>query len=125
MMVDSGLPRWAQAVSLGLVLSLVLVAILLGVKGDDPCSTMTAHELTAFYPELDELARKHQLETDKLLTLHRTQDVLVNLKMSSEQVDPEQALQISMRQVNELAAMRKAQMKEFDTLCRQLVKRGW
>ncbi len=124
-MSGAKLPKWAQFVSLGLVFSLVLLVVVMNVKRDDPCTTMSAQELIAFYPELDELARKHRLETDKLLTLHRTQDVLINLKMSSEQVDPEQALQISMRQVNDLAAMRKAQMAEFDALCRELVKGAW
>ncbi len=124
-MAGGRLPRWAQWVSLGLVFSLVTLVVVLNVKGDDPCKRMTTQELIAFYPELDELARKHQLETDKLLTLHRTQDVLVNLKMSSEQLDPEQALQISLRQVNEVAALRKAQAAEFEALCRKVVKRGW
>ena len=119
------LPGWTQWVSLGLVFSLVLLVALLSVKGDDPCKRMPARDLIAFYPELDELARKHRLQTDQLLTLHRTQDVLVNLKMSSEQIDPEEALRISLRQVKEVAALRKAQAEEFGALCRKVVKRGW
>ncbi len=124
-MASAKLPKWAQLTSLGLILALVLLVVALNFFRGDPCTNMTTAELVAFYPELDALARKHQLDTDKLLTLHRTQDVLVNLKMTSEQMDPERALQISMQQIKELAAMREAQLKEFNTLCRKLIKVRW
>jgi len=121
-MANTKLPKWIQVITLGLVISLVFMVVVLSTHPDDPCSTNSAQELTALYPDLNALAKKHQLDTDKLLTLHRTQDVLINLKMTSEQIDPEQALQISIQQVNELAVMRKFQADEFNALCHKLVK---
>ncbi len=121
MMASAASPRWTHIFVLGLIFFLVLMLVL-NSRSDNPCLTKTTQELVTIYPDLNVLKKKHQLNTDKLLTLHRTQDVLINLKMTSEQIDPELALQISMQQVNELAAMRQAQEKEFNALCHNLEK---
>lgn len=120
-MASAASPRWTQIFVLGLIFFLVLMLVL-NSRSDNPCLTKTAQELVTIYPELNALKKTHQLNTDKLLTLHRTQDVLINLKMTSEQIDPELALQISMQQVNEFAAMRQAQGNEFNALCHKLEK---
>lgn len=84
------------------------------------CETKPKGELIDLHPELQELVERHRLETERLLTRHRIQDVTINMLMSSQSIDPEEALRLSMGQVDELAELRRRQDEEFKALCRQL-----
>ena len=90
-------------------------------KKNDPCLTQTVDALVEQYPRLKELREKQQNETAKLLAMQRQQDVIVNLEMSSEQMSPEQALRMSIGQIDQLAELRKHQSEEFRNMCHEVV----
>lgn len=77
-------------------------------------------ELAARYPGLKKLQQRQRRVTEALLVRQRAQDIVINLKMNSTQISPEQALQLSMQQVREVAALRKHQQQAFIALCHQL-----
>ena len=87
----------------------------------DPCVNETVDALSRQYPQLNDLRERHQAETAKLLAMHRQQDVMVNLQMSTEQVSPEEALRISIGQIDQVAVLRKRQHDQFDKLCHEVV----
>jgi len=96
----------------------LLLAVLVGVGAigggvyfatvffkSDPCKTETEAVLLERYPQLKDLKA-------------RQQDVTVNIKMGHEaEVTPEQALQLSLIQADQLGALRKRQREEFDKMC--------
>lgn len=90
-------------------------------KNSDPCLTETVEVLTDRYPQLKKLKERHQEETARLLAMHRQQDVTVNLEMNSEQINPEEALKLSLLQINQLEDLRKRQNEEFNKLCHEVV----
>ncbi len=110
--------------------SIVLLALVLAGSGallmtpvmrpPSPCETKPVAELVDLYPELQTIVKKQRLDTERLLARHRAQDVMINMQMSSRKITPEQALRLSMGQVEELAALRQRQDSEFQALCRRL-----
>jgi len=87
----------------------------------NPCLTETVDVLIDRYPQLKKLKEKHDDETEKLLEMHRQQDVIVNLKMSNDELNPEQALRISLGQIDQVAVLRKKQNEEFKNMCLEIV----
>ncbi|MFQ5487663.1 MAG: hypothetical protein ACE5ET_04350 [Gammaproteobacteria bacterium] len=110
--------------------SVILLALVLAGSGmllmtpamrpSSPCETKPVAELVDLYPELKTIVEKQRLDTERLLSRHRAQDVMINMQMSSRKIAPEQALRLSMGQVEELAALRHRQESEFQALCRRL-----
>lgn len=88
---------------------------------NNPCLTETQGVLMDRYPQLKELKDKQDDETEKLLEKHRQQDVIVNLKMSNAELSPDQALRISIGQIDQVAAMRKRQNEDFENMCQEVV----
>jgi len=111
--------KWIAGVLL--VALIVIVAIFRVFHVSDLCMTSPTAELTARYPGLKKLQQRQQRLTEALLARQRAQDIVINLKMNSVQISPEQALQLSMQQVGEVAALRKHQQQEFIALCHKLV----
>ncbi|HHH36182.1 MAG TPA: hypothetical protein ENK48_05065 [Gammaproteobacteria bacterium] len=89
-----------------------------------PCDREAPPELAARHPALQALLEKQRRETEQLLNSQRAQDVLINMQMSSRQISPEEALRLSTRQVEVLAALRRRQKSEFSVLCRRLLAQG-
>lgn len=85
-----------------------------------PCDTKPVAQLVDLYPELGKLAEKQRLDAEHLLGRHREQDVLINMQMRGNKISPEEALRLSVMQVEELAALRRQQENEFRSLCRRL-----
>ena len=113
--------RSLKWVGVALLVSLPVVIIIYRVfYAPDPCRTQATNELVVRYPGLKKLQHRQQRATEALLIRQRAQDVVVNLKMNSAQISPEQALQLSVQQVSELAALRKHQQQEFISLCHKL-----
>jgi hypothetical protein len=75
------------------------------------------------YPDLKHLRERQQNEMERLLEMHRRQDVIANLKMSNDEITPEQALRLSLDQGNQIAAMRDRQHQEFDNMCEAIVNK--
>ena len=90
----------------------------------NPCLTETVDVLIDRYPQLKELKDKQDDETEKLLEMHRQQDVIVNLKMSNAELSPDQALRISLGQIDQVAALRKRQHEEFKNMCQEVVAKA-
>ncbi len=113
--------KWG--IVLAVAASAVLGAVLMTppLRAPSPCETKPKGELADLYPELQALLEQHRLETDRLLTRHRVQDVTINMLMSSQNITPEEALRLSMGQVDELAELRRRQDEAFMALCRRLV----
>lgn len=89
----------------------------------DPCKTETQESLMEMYPDLKSLRERQQNEMERLLEMHRQQDVIANLKMSNDEITPEQALRLSLDQGNQIAAMRKRQHQEFNNMCEAIVNK--
>jgi len=111
-----------------LVVAIVLVAgtgiYFLTIKYTaDPCKTETQESLMEMYPDLKSLRGRQQNEMERLLEMHRRQDVIANLKMSNDEITPEQALRLSLDQGNQIAAMRKRQHQEFNNMCEAIVNK--
>ena len=104
----------------GLCILAVTGSLLFVKNKSDPCSTETVEALVERYPQLKEIRERQQQETAKLLAMHRQQDVTVNLEMSSEQISPEEALKLSLLQIDQLAALRKRHSEEFKKLCHKV-----
>lgn len=105
-------------------LVIILAAVLLlryEVQQHNPCTQLSRIELAKTYPDLDQLLQRQNLETNQLLARQRAEDFMINLEMSSDQVDLEEALKSSTRQIDEVAALRQRQSKEFQALCREVV----
>jgi len=112
---------WLSAAS---ALVIILVAVLLlryEVKQHDPCTQLSRIELANTYAALGQLLQRQNLESNQLLARQRAEDFTINLEMSSDQVDLEEALKSSTRQIDEVAALRQRQSREFQALCRKVV----
>jgi uncharacterized membrane-anchored protein YhcB (DUF1043 family) len=109
-----------------LIVAIVLVAgtgiyFLIIKYTADPCRTETQEALMEIYPDLKSLRERQQNEMERLLEMHRQQDVIANLKMSNDEITPEQALRLSLDQGNQIAAMRERQHQEFNNMCEAIV----
>ena len=112
---------WLSAAS---ALVIILAAVLMlryEVQQHDPCTQLTRVELAKTYPALGQLLQRQNLESKQLLARQRVEDFTMNLEMSSDKVDLEEALKSSTRQIDEVAAMRQRQSQEFEALCRKVV----
>jgi flagellar basal body-associated protein FliL len=87
----------------------------------DPCKTETEDVLIERYPQLKDLKESQTMMTEKLLEIQRQQDVTVNIRMGHEDITADQALQLSLIQADQLAALRKRQHEEFNRVCREVV----
>ena len=103
----------------------VAAVLLLRYEGElhDPCKQQTRAELAKTYPALAELPERQNFESNQLLARQRAQDFMINLEMSSEQVDLEAALKASTSQIDEVAALRRRHSQDFYALCRELVEK--
>lgn len=114
------------SLKLVLVVSVLIVGAGIGlqqwVQRADPCSREDEQALVKRYPGLKELYTAQQAETEELLREHRRQDVRINLELSGQKIAPEDALRLSMQQIDELAALRKRQRAEFLRQCRARVR---
>jgi hypothetical protein len=108
-----------------LVLLIVVVAMVFLLRYEiaehDPCKQLSRVELAAIYPALDEMLRRQSEESSQLLAQQRTQDFMINLEMSSEQLNLEDALKSSTQQIEAVAALRQRHKQAFDALCQELV----
>ncbi len=110
----------------GLVLVIAVAAVAGGLmmvpvlRPASPCDTLSLQELVQRHPELQALRDRQRLETERLLARHRTEDVVINMQMSSQRISPEEALQRSMDQVQEVAELRSRQERDFRARCREL-----
>ena len=112
---------WLSAATALVIIPAAVLILRYEVQQHDPCSQLSRIELAKTYPALDQLLQRHNLESNQLLARQRAEDFMINLQMSSDQVDLEQALKSSTSQIDEVAAMRKRQSREFDELCRKVV----
>ena len=87
----------------------------------DPCKQQSRIELAKSYPALAELLQQQHYESSQLLAQQRAQDFMINLEMSSDQLDLEDALKTSTQQIEAVAAMRKRHSQVFARLCREQV----
>lgn len=114
------------SLKLFLVVSVLVVGAGIGVwqwlQHADPCRQETEQVLVQRYPALGELYKTQQAETEELLKEHRRQDVRINLELSGQKIAPEDALRLSMQQIDELAALRERQRAEFMQQCREVVR---
>lgn len=111
------------AAAAALVVALGLVA-LQHFRATDPCLELEREALLSTYPELRELWERQQRETERLLARHRAQDVSVNVQLGAERITPEEALRLSLGQIDELAALRREHQEIFHRTCRELARRG-
>lgn len=89
----------------------------------DPCETADREALIARYPVLAELVERQRLESERLLVLQREQDMAINLELSQDRISPEEALRLSLNQVNEIAALRRMHRGAFVQICREVTQR--
>lgn len=115
---------WLLLVLAGLCISGIILYVQYVKKESNPCLTETVDVLVGRYPQLKELKEKQQAEMAKLLAFHRQLDLNVNLEMSNEQVSPEQALRLSLIQLDQVATLRKNQAEAFNTLCLEAVAKA-
>jgi len=103
----------------------VVIAYLLYYQAEqrDPCKQKSRLELAEAYPALAELLLRQRYESDQLLARQRAQDFMINLEMSSEQLDLEDALKTSTQQIEAIAALRQRHSQAFDVLCQELVSK--
>lgn len=105
-----------------------LVALMLVIAGlawrhydaGDFCESADRETIIARYPALAELADRQRQETERLLALQRAQDMAVNLELSHDRISPEEALRLSLYQVNEIASLRRMHREAFVQACREL-----
>lgn len=128
---DSGLEMTAvQRRKAGLYL-VTLVALMLVFAGlawrhfeaGDDCESADRETLISRYPALAELAERQRQETERLLALQRAQDMAVNVELGRDRISPEEALRLSLNQVNEIASLRKMHQEAFIQTCRELSRR--
>jgi hypothetical protein len=119
-----------QKRKLGLFLT-ALIALVLVFAGlawrhygaGDPCATADREALIARHPALADLAERQRAESERLLVLQREQDMAINLELSHDRITPEEALRLSLNQVNEIAALRRMHRDAFVRTCRELTQR--
>lgn len=115
---------WLWLVLAGLCIAGIILYVQYVRKESNPCLTETVDVLVGRYPQLKELKEKQQTEMAKLLAFHRQLDLNVNLEMSNEQVSPEQALRLSLIQLDQVATLRKNQAEAFNSLCLESVAKA-
>jgi hypothetical protein len=111
-----------------LVALVALVLVLAGLAwrhfdAGDLCESADRETLISRYPALAELAERQRQETERLLALQRAQDMAVNLQLSQDRISPEEALRLSLNQVNEIASLRAMHRQAFVQACRELSSR--
>jgi hypothetical protein len=114
---------WLSALLVLLVAVAVVLLLRFQMGQVDPCTQQSRIELADTYPALAELLQRQHYESNQLLARQRSEDFMLNLEMSSEQVDLEEVLKASSQQINEVAVMRQQQRQAFEALCRELVPR--
>lgn len=108
---------------------LLLAAVVLALYGyryfsaGDLCASADRETLYSSYPPLRELAERQQLETERLLARQRAEDIATNQELGGESITPEEALRMSVNQVNEIAALRREHRAAFQRMCRELAGR--
>jgi len=104
--------------------TVVVASVLVGYQElqRDPCHELSRLELAESYPALAELLERQRDESNQLLASQRVQDFMINLEMSSEKVDLEDALKSSTQQIDAVAALRQRHRQAFDRLCAELVQ---
>ena len=115
---------WIWLISAGICIFGIGLYLVFVKNNSDPCLTETVEVLINRYPQLKDLKEKQQDETAKLLAMQRQQDLMVNLEMSSEQISPEQALRLSLGQIDQLAELRKRHSDEFKNLCHEVISKS-
>lgn len=88
----------------------------------DPCETADREALVARYPVLADLVERQRVESERLLVLQREQDMAVNQELSHDRISPEEALRLSLNQVNEIAALRRMHRAAFVQTCREVTR---
>lgn len=105
-----------------LVLALALLAYQ-HFRPADPCAELDRAALFSRYPALKALGERQEEEVARLLARHRAQDISINLELGGERITPEEALRLSLNQVNEVSALRREHNEAFRRACRGLVGR--
>lgn len=93
------------------------------LNSGDICESADRDTLISRYPALAELAERQRQETEKLLALQRAQDMAINVELGRDRISPDEALRLSLNQVNEVATLRARQREAFVQTCRELSKR--
>ena len=117
-----------RKVGLFLAALIVLVLVFAGLAwrhygSADPCETADREALVVRYPALADLVERQRLESERLLVLQREQDMAVNQQLSQDGISPEEALRLSLNQVNEIAALRRMHRAAFVQVCREVTRR--
>lgn len=114
------------ALALIVTVAVVLVGAGVGVskllRHADPCRDLGSGALLQRYPTLRELAEQQKAETEALLRQHRRQDVRINLQLGGEEMTVEEAMQLSLQQIEELSALRERHQAELVERCQELVR---
>lgn len=117
--------RFRLALLAGLLL-VVAVLVFYGYRhfhAADFCAGTDREMLYSSYPSLRDLAERQQRETERLLARHRAEDIAVNQELGEEGLTSEEALRMSVNQVEEIAALRREHRAAFERLCRDLAGR--
>lgn len=90
-------------------------------QNTDPCLNQSRDVLVQRFPSLAELIEHQRQQTDDLMARQRAEDLMINMQLNDEQFGREDAVKMSMLQIQQLAALRNQQKEEFNTTCRKLV----
>lgn len=115
---------WLFLVTGSLLVALLGLVAYQHFRPGDPCAELGREELLARYPALEDLSARQQEETDRLLARHRAQDIAVNLQLGSDRISPDEALHLSLNQVNELSELRTGHKEIFYRTCREVAGGG-
>ena len=118
----SGRGRLLAALLLLIVLALAAVAAYRYLLTVDACETHDRQALFLRYPELESLWTRQQEETERLLARQRAQDIAINLDLGGERITPEEALRLSLNQINEISDLRREHKEIFRLTCRELAR---
>lgn len=118
----SGRGRLLAALLLLIALALAAVAAYRYLLTVDACETLDRQALFLRYPELESLWTRQQEETERLLARQRAQDIAINLDLGGERITPEEALRLSLNQINEISDLRREHKEIFRLTCRELVR---